>query len=214
MRYMAILLLGLMAASPAMASAPPDCPECPPDWRGGPLSLHAEWNGLGWSAGPGSFQFLTPDLTWPKDAPPNGEVPNDDSLAYGLFQDNSMLIQLPNWIDREPLKIMRIHLFGDFEIAGDPWWRKWDLLAPTDAVLDGLGVYGSAATNDCVYAYADLHIRPNPDWELIRLADVPADTVINRIVVDTISIPEPSTLTLAGLGTLFIGFFMIRRRRR
>jgi predicted transporter len=53
---------------------------------------------------------------------------------------------------------------------------------------------------------------PNPYFEIFDL-EIPANSSVDQVVVDTISIPEPSTLMLAALGLLnLLGFH--RRRQR
>jgi hypothetical protein len=52
---------------------------------------------------------------------------------------------------------------------------------------------------------------PNPPWEDFRLL-VFGGGEIDQIVVDTISIPEPSSVVLCGIGLLSVA--MIARRRR
>ena len=56
-------------------------------------------------------------------------------------------------------------------------------------------------------------IRPNPDYERIVI-NVPSDTLVDQIVVDTIStVPEPSSVLLAGLSLAGVGLVALRRRR-
>ncbi len=56
---------------------------------------------------------------------------------------------------------------------------------------------------------ARIDIPYNPEFEIIHY-DFPESTNISEIVVDTICIPEPATLSLLVLG----GLVMLRRRRR
>ena len=53
-----------------------------------------------------------------------------------------------------------------------------------------------------------LTIEPNPTSEMITIT-VPYCTVIDQIVVDTICIPEPASMALLALGSVFL----LRRRR-
>jgi hypothetical protein len=50
---------------------------------------------------------------------------------------------------------------------------------------------------------------PNPDWEKITVT-VPPQFTIDQIVVATISIPDPATVGVLGIG---IGLAFLRRRR-
>ncbi|MDP6636479.1 MAG: PEP-CTERM sorting domain-containing protein [Phycisphaerae bacterium] len=54
-----------------------------------------------------------------------------------------------------------------------------------------------------------LSIRPNPEFEDIVI-DVPAGTIIDQIVVDTICTPEPATLSFLAIG----GLAVLRKRRK
>jgi hypothetical protein len=54
---------------------------------------------------------------------------------------------------------------------------------------------------------------PNPPWEDFQLL-VFGPGEIDQIVVDTISIPEPSSVVLCGIGLLTVGLVAQRRRRR
>jgi hypothetical protein len=54
---------------------------------------------------------------------------------------------------------------------------------------------------------------PNPPWEEFRLL-VFGTGEIDQVVVDTISIPEPSSVVLCGIGLLTIGAVVHRRRRQ
>ena len=122
-------------------------------------------------------------------------------------------LYIPNWIDFEPLKLIRVQMtyFGDpgaspdivlvsggdnvvGPVVGAP------LGPPSILVLDPFDTH--------FHWFQDWAITPNPDWEFIDIF-VPRDTVIDQIVVDTISLPEPTTLGLLGLAALAV----IRRSR-
>ena len=67
---------------------------------------------------------------------------------------------------------------------------------------------------DETHFYSDIWMEPNPDWEQI-VVTVPLGTVIVEVVVDSVSSPEPATLSLLAFGGLAIGgWTLIRRRRR
>jgi hypothetical protein len=54
---------------------------------------------------------------------------------------------------------------------------------------------------------------PNPSWEQFDLL-VGGDGRIGQVVIDTISIPEPSTVILAAIGLVGLAAFGWRRRKR
>ncbi len=55
-------------------------------------------------------------------------------------------------------------------------------------------------------------IRPNPDNEFFDIT-IPPDTVLSQVVVDTISVPEPSSAILAALGLIGLAAWGWRRRK-
>jgi hypothetical protein len=97
---------------------------------------------------------------------------------------------VPNWIDTEPEKQLRIQV----TYAGP---------VPATAVFGFLGVPGSPDGVDVVpfgvvpdtdpglptgmsYFYADWRIYPNPDWEQV-VVFVPQACFIDQLVIDTVS---------------------------
>ncbi len=60
----------------------------------------------------------------------------------------------------------------------------------------------------------DWQILPNPDFELIQIG-IPANVFLSQVVIDTISVPEPSSLVLgsAALGALALAA-VVRRKQR
>jgi len=52
-----------------------------------------------------------------------------------------------------------------------------------------------------------IHLEPNPDFEIVKIDGA---VMVDEIVIDTICIPEPSTVALLILGA---GAFFLRRKR-
>ncbi len=192
----------------------------PPPWvRGDPLTTAAEWEftvpGFGphvpdgftvativgdsggiptasiFGGGAGSFP------TW---GPGDGD---GEWLAAGttpMFID----FDIPNWIDLEPVKFLRIQVTfsGPTPLiaaisAFDPSVGSV-IIVPTGTTLHSPG--------HILFEYS---LFPNPDIETFAL-EVPAGGSVDQVVVDTISIPEPATMSLLGLS----GLALLRRRRR
>ena len=129
--------------------------------------------------------------------------------------DDAMLnFRVSNWVDTEPLKIIRVQMVYDrggtssapyvFDIIPfDPLGT--DSITPisvtdTPIPLDAL---------DRIHRLEVWEIEPNPDFESIQIV-VPDGVSVDQIVIDTIStVPEPSALAIIGLG----GLLATRRRR-
>ena len=103
-----------------------------------------------------------------------------------------LVCNVPNWIDTEPEKRLRLQVT----------YRGTE---PGTLVIGFLGVPGSsedvdefvlARTDDTdpqlpngfSYFYEDWKLFPNPDWEQVVIF-VPASTFIDQVVIDTISGP-------------------------
>lgn len=184
----------------------------PPSYRGGPLSTSAEWDFL--TDQPSDS--IQPDGTsvplvvgdaapllnaeFPTGAPyPSGAIfgdvsfSNESNGAYrgGPAGDGVLVFNVPNWIDMEPYKRLRLQV-------------TYTGPAPTTLVIGFLGVPGSAdgvtellvdrldvASSNMLppgmsYFMEDWQIMPNPDWEQVALF-FQAGTIVDQVVIDTIS---------------------------
>ena len=185
----------------------------PPRYRGGPLSTSAEWDFL--TAQPRTN--IQPDGTtvplvigdaapllnaaFPVGAPhPSGATFGDiewSSSSNGGYRggpkgDGGLVFNVPNWIDTEPEKRLRLQVTY---VGG----------APPTAVFGFLGVPGSSDSvtetlarrvsdtdpmlpPNSAYFYEDWLLYPNPDWEQVVIF-VPTGTFVDQVVIDTISGP-------------------------
>ena len=194
----------------------------PPAWRGGPLSVEVEWdfettpqgaggldpdsfNAVGGSNGETLWGYYTHiDYAGEYVSDPDGQGPKGGGYAFSGF-----VIHLDNWIDNELYKDIRVQLTGYMSNGGeaksliDPYNLGLDMSA---SPMNDWGVTGSYyaydASTDITYASFDFRIWPNPDNEDIWFNTVPQGVVIDQVYVDTISIPEPASLCLLGLGGL------------
>jgi hypothetical protein len=126
-----------------------------------------------------------------------------------------LVFNVPNGIDTEPLKLLRVH----FTYQGP---------APTTEMIGALGVPGSSdgvtetfvgrvtATSPTLpagmsYFYDDWRAQPNPDWEQVVIY-FSENTFVDQVVIDSVSfVPEPSA---AALGvTALAGVRLLRHRR-
>jgi hypothetical protein len=128
-------------------------------------------------------------------------------------------LYIPNWIDNEPLKLIRVQM----TYLGDPGAQpSVDLVTGADNVTTavvgtpiGLPVIQilDPPFNTQYHLYHDWQMLPNPDYEFIDIT-VPRDTIVHQIVVDTIStVPEPASAVLVGLAIVLAGGGMHWRKR-
>ena len=118
--------------------------------------------------------------------------------------------QIPNWIDDRPVKLhadpnyspdIRLSLLWNqsvvrFQIPRES--RRFED-SETTIPLDPL--------NGLVHRTEQWRIFPNPDNEWL-IMDVPPDMAITQVVIDTWSVPEPTSLLLAVLA--FLGLSLRR----
>lgn len=128
------------------------------------------------------------------------EETKDDSIDY--------MIELPNYIDQEPIKFIRIQLSFNYEVSSD------DLeivVSGGVSAVPGI-ITGGSPSGSATHHYFDIELRPNPEFENIGIfwtqdesagADSIDDpTLLTQIEIDTISIPEPATIAILALGSL------------
>jgi hypothetical protein len=138
--------------------------------------------GLGWGIGDGDGGWFFPD---------GGDIH----------------FRVDNVIDNEPVKhiwLQVTHTPG-LGLAVDP--LTGFNFATTGSFPGAVSMIPHGPTSTIFY----WDMFPNPPWEDFRLL-VFGGGEIDQIVVDTISIPEPSSVVLCGIGLLSVA--MIARRRR
>ncbi len=197
----------------------------PPSYRGGPLSTSAEWDFLT-DESPEAIQpdgtsvplvigdaASAMDAAFPTGAPhPSGATFNDvawTSTSNGGYLggpagDGILVFNVPNWIDEEPVKRLRLQV----TYSGPP---------PSTLVIGFLGVPGTAdgvvefkvdrldvasavqLPVGMSYFLEDWQIHPNPDWEQVALF-LEEGTFVDQVVIDTISgvTEEPGFLFYSG----------------
>lgn len=196
----------------------------PPPWRGDQYSSFAEFT----FPTPANPVLPNPGAFWGDGAPGPPTLTLDTSFQWESSLETWVStggagtplgiieIFLPNWIDMEPLKIVQVQ----FTWQGDPSLPPGTPGGPP-SIIDIISTPPTAGglvgitpdipldpTNGIFHRTETWEIRPNPDFEFIVIG-VPVDTAIQQIVVDTISIPAPGAMALAGSMCL-LG---VRRRR-
>jgi len=192
----------------------------PPSWRSQPRTTLAEWD-FTTAANPTPPDGTLTTVVGDSGGMPMAEMESDlvwDAVFGGSWGpsgpgipiNNLIFLEIPNWIDQEPVKFVQIqltyqpgvdspHVIDMGQIGVNDVSNK---LSDSEMQIDPL---------DNLWHRTELWtIRPNPDSELIAI-DVPRDSRVAQIVVDTISIPEPSCMALALLSLLATTRILRRR---
>ena len=200
----------------------------PPDYRGGQLSYYAEWDVF--TNGTFGTGIYTDAESSVDDNDPNTFLYNQFGTHLDFDAGGGWLLTpaqgggfwnpgragtfqaaVINWVDWLPEKHLRVQL--TYTDGGNG--------APTITDVSGYGAdppTGSGDTPhgtidvgrvdlDANHFYHDFIILPNPDFELIDFS-LPMGTIVEQIVIDSISVPEP-----VGLGLMGVALLALRRRR-
>lgn len=180
----------LTGGSPARA----DMASYPPDYRGQPNSVHVIFDINSDAQGVWTTTlFETVSCGYPLySTPPSA---SDDGLDVTVF--------VPNFIDSLPLKHFRMQLFYDGPV---------DRNDISFSAVAGGGLYHSVGSSSGpgIYTehYFDLDINPNPQWEeIVLFGNVEGNVLpgnLYRVEIDTISLPEPATLSVSLIGGLML----------
>lgn len=192
----------------------------PPPWRGTGLYTFQEWefskpgvleaDGEKPTINPNGAPKVTPgsDVDWTSSFLTGG----DGYIGTG-GPESFLVFDIPNFVDFEPYKLIRVQINGVWDITAPP--RVGQILAFDNVVGSNVqvGFGGSDETFPGYHRWEDWQIFPNPDWEQIFI-NLPQGSFVNQVVIDTTSVPEPGTLSLMGLGGLGCGLAFLRRRRK
>lgn len=193
--------IALVTATTAVALADDIAP---PPYRGLPHSVQAKFDLFGAPVPGGPSVYNTVGGVYPLDPlQPFVAQPITDPTNNALIYP----IALPNFIDPLPLKKIRIQYswFGALPGTGPPGDAAAvgvlpspggvvQLVNSTPPQLIGGNVY---------HRWDDYEIIPNPDSERFEIAFFDADP--RWVIIDTISMPEPTSATMAVILAVFAG---------
>ncbi len=208
MRNRLLVLMCLAMASALAAPAAADDLTEPPWQRGTEDTTYAHWNSW-FNLGGGEY---VGDAAFPYDREPTIPIGNTSVLPdHGgrfdvLLVDEPLVIQIPNVDMDRPLK--DIYLQITWWLSGIPEIKETVPPASSIEVVES-----QLLENLWVHTRWHITIEPNPDYEEIILvpdAQVALPVLIDQIVVDTICVPEPTTMALLAVG----GLAVLKRRRR
>ncbi len=143
------------------------------------------------------------DVNWIADLPAAGRTGLYEGLGAGQTYID---FEVPNWIDDEPLKWVWIQISGVWGTIPPP---TVEFITGNEAGVTLEGVFiDSFDTVPGEHRTEWWELRPNPDFELIRL-HLPAGTYVDQVVIDTWSFPAPGAVGLMGIACI-----AATRRRR
>ena len=202
-RALAIYLLVLFAVA-GRDTAWADDP-LPAPYRGEPNSVFLEWQNVGnpfdeadWNLT--GFSSIGP---FPLTNFDNGGGPGVPTISITQESPGVYLFDLfvPNVVDNLPLKLLRIQ----------STWTGTGTETHLGPVEDGTSVTFVNAQLSGDTSVTDWTIQPNPDHEIFQIRYESGPPQPSPFVIDTISIPEPSTLALAACGLLALAALGRRR---
>ncbi len=128
----------------------------------------------------------------------------------GVWHAEQMLditLDIPNQMIPNPYKEIRLEIgfigdLADFSVLPIPFGGSVERVSQAVEVVD--------PTNGWKKLTAMYIIEPNPDREVVYYSFAAGVAAVDYVIVNTICVPEPMTISLLGLG----GLILARRRRR
>jgi len=138
----------------------------------------------------------------------------EDMGHHGVWKiGTSMGLSIPNDPELRELKQIRLQVTYDGGCSPD-LSPEIDVVASDNAVITEFQLVQQTAL-DNVYTHAvyDLELRPNPSDEVVWILPRYDNVYVDEVVIDTICVPEPSTLLLLVVGAAGILVYVLKRKR-
>lgn len=237
-----VVLMGVAALATSLSPVSAIADDLrPPSYRGLPRTTSAEWDFLtdqptnniqpDGTTVPLVVGDFAPqlDAAFTGDPHPSGSRFGGASIAWSPMSNGGYLatgpataqrgitFNVPNWIDQEPLKLLRIQITYQGPAPTTTVFGFLGVPGATDAVTEQLAAHVEIPLPPnlppgTAYFYDDWAIQPNPDWEQVVIF-MSEGTFVDQVVIDSISfVPEPSSVALLALG--LGGLVLARGRRR
>lgn len=233
--YLGVILclatVGALAWTGAAAVAD-DLPAFQPPWRGAPGSTYQRWefdNNDNPDPAEAFSEECPGELTWPTAiSSPGADWGFQFTERSGIrlldgFDNETITLDIDNCDVCNPCKEiwMQVTYFN-----GEFYQGQVDAEPLISVLVDGATVQDLSANQTMTVETADwgswvvelykFHIEPNPSHEQIVLCAASSELhcKFDQIVVDTICVPEPATLSLLATGCLVLPFFFRRRRSK
>lgn len=221
MRRTLFALMVLALVTPALADD-----FAPPSYRGLPLSYTAEWDqftngtfGTGIytdaesstdDSDPATYLYNGFGTHLDFDATPGWALtPAQGGGFHNPTAPATFQASVVNWVDWEPEKFLRVQMtFTDALGNGAPSILGVEGYGPVSGGEPHDELFVGNVPFDATHWYEDWIILPNPDWEAIQFA-LPMGTVVEQLIIDTHSTPEPATMGLLALG----GMALLKRKK-
>lgn len=197
----------------------------PPPWAPpgtpNPHAITAEWEFFT-DTNPLAPDGALTDLTFGSGLAPGGNYafvdgpggviwgPGDGDGEWTFPMGGTIHIELDNVLDLEPVKHIWLQVTHSTGAS-----IGLDTLAGFNFAATGSSPDGPVVTPfDPTHTLITWNMFPNPPWEEFNLIVFEDGASIDEVVLDTISIPEPSTLALCAVSLSALAFVSFRRRRR
>ena len=181
----------------------------PPAWRGLPGSTMQVWD-FSYPDNPAIPEVVVNPYGNPTVTLTEGQYYPTYNGADGVWRVTaigSIDVYIPNTQDTGPDTWKEIILQISYaDPYGQPGWEIPILTVP--AAESVTRVDSLILPNGYYHDTYHIIIRPNPPEEIIDLVSIQCAMYVDQIIVDTICLPEPATISMLGLGLL--GF--IKRR--